>query len=117
MPQYSHSGRFISCYAGDKIRIVTADTGKVISELIPETSLLTNTPAHWTEDDKYLVYRVIRNGSTNLWRQPVAGGEPRQLTKFPKGDLYNFCYSYDGRKLYVSRGAQIRNAILIQGFR
>jgi len=117
VPHYSHSGKFISCYAGDKIRIVAADTGKPVTELIPDANFVTNTGALWSADDKYLVYRVVKNGATNLWRQPVLGGNPRPLTNFPKGDLYNFSYSSDGKKLYLSRGTQNRNAILIRDFR
>jgi hypothetical protein len=48
--------------------------------------------------------------------QPLDGGPPRQLTDFPNGDVYNFAYSPDGSKLYLARGFQIRDAILISGF-
>lgn len=118
IPHYSHNGQFISCFTQDgKIRILSADTGSLVTELSPEPSFLKNSGAHWTPNDKDIVYRVVKNASTNLWRQPIRGGEPQLLTRFPKGDLYNFCYSSDGAKVYVSRGTQIRNAILIQGFR
>jgi Tol biopolymer transport system component len=117
-PNYSHGGQFISCFLQDgKIRILSAETGQTVGELNPESSLLLNSGARWTPNDKDVVYRVVKSATTNLWRQPVAGGDPQPLTRFPKGDIYNFAYSSDGTKIYLSRGAQIRNAVLIRGFR
>jgi DNA-binding winged helix-turn-helix (wHTH) protein/Tol biopolymer transport system component len=117
VPHYSNNGRFISCSSDGKIRILSAETGQLVSELIAEGDFLTNSGARWSPDDTFLVYRVVKNGATNLWRQPMGGGSPRQLTRFPKGDIYNFSYASDGKKLYLSRGTHIRNAILIEGFR
>jgi Tol biopolymer transport system component/DNA-binding winged helix-turn-helix (wHTH) protein len=117
VPHYSHSGEFISCYSDGKIKILDARTGEMVRDLIPESSILANTGARWSPDDKYLVYRVIKNAATNIWRQPVRGGEPLPLTRFSKGDLYNFAYASDGKKLYLSRGTQIRNAVLVQAYR
>jgi len=117
MPLYSHNGQLISCSSDGKIRILSADTGKEVSELTPEATFFTNTGARWSPDDESLVYRVVKNGTTNLWRQPIRGGAARQLTRFSKGELYNFSYSSDGKKMYLSRGTHIRNAILIQGIR
>jgi len=116
VPHYSHNGRFISCSSDVQIKVLSADSGELIREFIPEGSFLSNSGARWSPDDKYLVYRVIKNAATNLWRQPIDGGQPEPLTKFPKGDLYNFAFSTDGMKVYLSRGTQIRNAILIRGF-
>ena len=117
VPHYSNDGRFISCWSDDKIKILSADNGSVVSEFTAEAAFISNTGAHWSTDDQYLVYRVIKNAATNLWRQPIKGGDPESLTRFPKGDLYNFSYSFDGKKIYLSRGTQIRNAILIRNFR
>jgi hypothetical protein len=118
LPNYSHDGQFISCLSREgKIKILAADTGAVVNELAPEPSFLDNSGAHWSPDDKCVIYRVVKSATTNLWLQPIHGGAPEPLTRFGKGDLYNFSYSSDGKKIYLSRGTQIRNAILIQGFR
>lgn len=117
VPHYSHDERFISCFSDNKIKVLAADTGSPVSEFTAEPAFISNTGAHWSTDDQYLVYRVVKNAATNLWRQPIKGGDPEPLTKFPKGDLYNFSYSFDGKKIYLSRGTQIRNAILIRNFR
>ena len=116
VPHYSHDGRYISCSSDDRIRIVSASDGALVREIVPEMPFVSNSGARWSPDDGYLVYRVIKNAATNLWRQSISGGQPEQLTAFPKGDLYNFAYGPDGKKLFLSRGTQIRNAILIKGF-
>ena len=117
VPHYSNDGKFISCSSIDNIRIVSADTGALVSEMAVETPFVSNSGARWSPDDRELVYRVIKNGATNLWHQPVAGGQPQPLTKFAKGEVYNFAYSSDGKKVYLSRGAQIRNAEIIKNIR
>jgi Tol biopolymer transport system component len=117
VPHYSNDGRFISCSWSDKITILSAETGEVVHELTPEVPFVSNSGARWSPDDRELVYRVIKNGATNLWHQPIAGGKPEPLTRFPKGDLYNFNYAADGKKIYLSRGTVIRNAVLIKNFR
>src|ERR1700730_6041956 len=33
---------------------------------------------HWSPSGKALQYRLTRNGSSNIWEQPLAGGAPRQ---------------------------------------
>lgn len=117
VPHYSHDGKYISCSSPDKIIVRSAETGELVRELVPEEPFVSNSGARWSPDDKEIVYRVIKNGATNLWHQSVASGKPEPLTKFPKGDLYNFNYSSDGRKLYLSRGTVIRNAVIIKDFR
>jgi Tol biopolymer transport system component len=117
VPHYSNDGKYISCSLEDKIRILSADTGELVSELAVETPFVSNSGARWSPDDKELVYRVIKNGATNLWHQSVAGRQPEPLTKFAKGEVYNFAYSSDGKKIYLSRGTQIRNAVIIRNFR
>jgi hypothetical protein len=47
--------------------------------------------------------------------QTLDGKQPRPLTDFQNGAVYNFAYSHDGSKLYLARGFQIHDAILISG--
>jgi hypothetical protein len=117
VPHYSNDGKFISCSSVDKIRVLSADTGALVSEVAAETPFVSNSGARWSPDDKELVYRVTKNRATNLWHQSIAGGRPEPLTRFTKGEIYNFAYSSDGKKVYLSRGTQIRNAVIIRNFR
>jgi len=56
---------------------------------------------------------VTQNGVSNIWSQPVDGGEPKPLTDFTSGSIYHFAYSLDGTRLFLARGQQIRDAVLI----
>ncbi|MDQ3908344.1 MAG: hypothetical protein M3268_08355, partial [Acidobacteriota bacterium] len=52
-------------------------------------------------------------GVTNVWRQPVEGGKPVQLTDFKSGLIFAFDWSRDGKQLLLARGAVTRDAVLI----
>jgi len=50
---------------------------------------------------------------SNLWRRPLDGGTPSQLTDFKSLFIDSFCYSRDGRQLVLARGSTTRDAVLI----
>jgi Tol biopolymer transport system component len=70
--------------------------------------------AHWSPDGKALQYLLTRNGATNLWEQSLSGGEPKQLTKFTSGLIFDFNWSSDHTKLLLSRGSISRDVILLR---
>ena len=74
------------------------------------------TPLSWSPDGKGLDYVVNVGGTGNLWRQPIRGGPPVQITKFTSGELYTFTWSRDGRLACV-RGTTTRGVVLIENFR
>ena len=55
--------------------------------------------------------------SSILWEQPVAGGPPRQLTKFTSGRIFNFAYTPDRKRLFLARGTRTGDVVLIRDFR
>jgi TolB protein len=55
----------------------------------------------WSPDGKTLVLTGERNGKTDIYSIPVAGGEPTQLTT-AVGDNYNPEYSSDGIYIYFN---------------
>jgi len=71
----------------------------------------------WSKDSKSLV--VVRDADhrSNLWLQPITGGEPRQLTNFENGQIRAFAISSDFRRIAVSRGNPSAEAVLISNFR
>jgi Tol biopolymer transport system component len=73
-------------------------------------------PIAWSPDGKALDYIVNASGVGNLWRQPVGGGPPAQLTRFESEELYTFSWSRDGRLACV-RGATTHGVVLIENFR
>ncbi len=67
----------------------------------------------WSPDGKGLQFLLTRNGATNLWEQPLAGGEPKQLTGFTSGLIFDFAWSSDHSKLLLTRGSVSSDVILL----
>ncbi|MGA7906705.1 MAG: hypothetical protein WCA16_04785, partial [Candidatus Sulfotelmatobacter sp.] len=74
-------------------------------------------PPHWSPDGKGLQFLLTRKGATNVWEQPLAGGEPHQVTDFTSGNIFGFSWSRDGKQLLVAKGSQTRDVVLISNFR
>jgi Tol biopolymer transport system component/DNA-binding winged helix-turn-helix (wHTH) protein len=117
VPNFSPSGKYISCVWEHTIYVVSAEDGSLLHTYSAVKIPFLNIGARWTPDEKCLVYIASQKGTTNLWVQPLDGKQPRRLTDFPNGDIYNFAYSADGSKLYLARGFQIRDLVLISGLR
>jgi len=64
-----------------------------------------------------LHYLLTRNGATNVWEQPLSGGDPRQFTHFTSGLIFDFSWSRDGKQLLLSKGDQSSDIVLITNFR
>lgn len=67
----------------------------------------------WTPDGQAINYIIHRDGGSNIWRQPIDGSPPYQVTTFLDRRIYNFAYSPDGKWLAMSRGTLERDAILV----
>lgn len=70
----------------------------------------------WTADGSALTYPLTKDGATNIWSQPITGGQPKQLTRFQSNQIYSFDWAPDGR-LAVARGAVRMNVVMIIGIR
>ncbi len=71
-----------------------------------ETIQLTHSPEsesqpRWSPDGKYLSFTSARNGLTGsqIWMMDRRGGEAKQLTDLKKGDLVDYAWSPDGKKI------------------
>lgn len=116
-PHFSIDGQSISCISGDKIRVISAENGETLNTFKSSSGAILNNGARFTPDGRNLVYRVSQKNAGNLWQQPIDGDEPSPLTDFKNGEIYNFAFAPDGLSIYVARGNQIRNAIMIKNFR
>jgi Tol biopolymer transport system component len=72
---------------------------------------------HWTPDGKAIVFIKGENGVFNLWQQPLAGDAPQPLTNFSSGAIWNFTYSQDRKRIFLSRGPSFVDIVLIKNFR
>ena len=73
--------------------------------------------AQFTPDSKALAFLLSRNRATNIWEQPLSGGAPVQVTKFPNGEMFAFGWSSDGKQLAFSRGQRKTDVIIMSNFR
>ena len=71
----------------------------------------------WTPDGRAITYIDTRNGISNLWLQPVAGGPPKQLTNWTSQQVSAFAWSRDGKRVAVARGSRNDDIVLIRDSR
>jgi Tol biopolymer transport system component len=71
----------------------------------------------WDSDGRALLYTVTRDGVTNIWRQPLDGGLPKQLTAFKSDQIFRFSWSSDGKQLVMARGSVSSDVVLINDLR
>jgi Tol biopolymer transport system component/predicted Ser/Thr protein kinase len=94
------------------VAIIDAETGAVQSPV-----KIRGNEIKWGRTDDVLAYLVRDDkGVENLWEQPIAGGKPRQLTKFITGRTFHFAYSPDRKRLFLARGTRTGDVTLIRGF-
>jgi Tol biopolymer transport system component/tRNA A-37 threonylcarbamoyl transferase component Bud32 len=71
----------------------------------------------WTRDGRGLLHNAVPNDRANVWLQPLGGGPPRQVTRFPDQEVLAFDLTADGSRMLVARGIQTRDAVRITNFR
>jgi DNA-binding winged helix-turn-helix (wHTH) protein/Tol biopolymer transport system component len=69
---------------------------------------------HWSPDGKSMQYILMKDGASNIWEQPLAGGQPRQLTKFTSGQVFEFNWSRDRKQLLLTRGETTSDGVLLR---
>jgi eukaryotic-like serine/threonine-protein kinase len=68
----------------------------------------------WAPDGRGYDFPVTRGGISDMWRQPLSGGPPKQYTHFSSGLIYNFAWSGDGKTLVLARGNSTADIILLK---
>lgn len=116
-PEYSPDGRYLACsnFSTGKIAIRSAENGALIREF--ETPKYSPLEPRWSPDGSSLVYLVQQNNVCNLWKQPVGGGPPAPFTDFTSGKCHALVYSRDGSRIYLARGYELRDAIMIKNYK
>jgi hypothetical protein len=66
----------------------------------------------WMPDGRSILY--IRGENSNIWNQPLAGGEPKQITHFDQELPLDFDVSSDGKHLVMDRFAESNHVTLIR---
>jgi hypothetical protein len=72
--------------------------------------------ARWAPDGKGVVC-VDEEDHANLWEQPLDGGPSYPLTRFTTGQILQFAWSADYKRLVLSRGRVSDDIVLLKGLR
>jgi hypothetical protein len=59
------------------------------------------------------LYYVARDGGTNIWRQPIAGGPAVPVTRFSDERIFRFSASPDQKRLAIVRGDIASDVVLV----
>jgi Tol biopolymer transport system component len=95
-----------------RIGIAETATGTVIQTLsVPENII--GRVVRWTPDGTSIVYAKSNGNVGNLWRQPLDGGPPVQITDFDSQTIGDFAWSRDGRQIAITRSTRSRDAVLL----
>jgi Tol biopolymer transport system component len=97
-----------------KYAVIPAGGGSAL-QTFPQPS--GSSPPRWSPDGKGLQFLLTRKGASNVWEQPLAGGEPHQITDFTSGHIFGFSWSRDGKQLFVAKGMRTSDVVLISNFR
>jgi eukaryotic-like serine/threonine-protein kinase len=95
------------------LAVVAADGGKLLYQFEAPPAMF---GPSWAPDSKALQYVLVREGVSNLWEQPLAGGPAKQLTQFKNELILDFAWSLDGKRLVITRGNFNSNVVLISNF-
>lgn len=115
----SPDGKSIACtYRKDeadkwKIAILSADGGaplKVFALPYPYHQVI-----RWSPDGEGLNFLDRNYGVFNVWRQPLDGSPASQITNFTEDAIFYYDWDNEGQ-LIASRGAKIRDIVLIRNF-
>jgi Tol biopolymer transport system component len=71
----------------------------------------------WEANGRSLLYTKKEGGVINIWREPIEGGMPTQVTHFSSDSISSFDVSRDGKQLLMERGRQTSDAVLIRDLR
>ncbi len=120
-PRISPDGKFVAYTVQEgnpvpqgKFVVSPAEGGARVHEFLSPSGA--SAPL-WSPDGKALQYLLTRKGASNVWEQPLAGGEPHPVTDFTSGHIFNFAWSRDGKHLLLAKGNETRDVVLISNFR
>ncbi len=102
-PAFSRDGRriaFLRRGDGPYAELAIADLGSGTIRQLTDDGASALSPA-WSSDDRFIYFGSSRGGAVNIWRMPVQGGEPEQLTA-GQGEDAELDLSADGRRIVFS---------------
>jgi len=118
-PEISPDGQTIACMYGEPRSGISTQmalypiSGGAFQRIINLPHVMRSRVFRWSGDGKSILYIDGRNRIDNIWSQPIAGGEPRQLTFFESNRIYRFDVSPSNGDLVLSRGSESSDAVMV----
>ncbi len=94
--------------------IISAVNGKKLASL---TAPANAQPARWSPGSDAIDFVLKRGGVSNIWRQPLNGSPAKQVTNFKSGEIFDFAWSRDGKRLLLTQGHLSSDVALISNLR
>jgi Tol biopolymer transport system component len=92
---------------------VTPTAGGLPAWALPISETHAARVVRWSPDGQALAYIDGAGGASNIWLQPLDGGQPRKLTHFAEGRISTFDWSPDGSKLVWMRLNEVRDVVAL----
>lgn len=102
-----------------ELAAISMETGGFIKTFKPAGFVSTpELPAiiRWLPDNRAAAYVAHIDGVSNIWTQPISGGEPKQLTDFTAEKIFSFDWSKDGKQIIYARGEIRSDLVLFEKF-
>jgi eukaryotic-like serine/threonine-protein kinase len=98
------------------VAILSLADGRLVKDFpeLPALGSKNAVPVRWSPDGAALDYIAVEGGSSNIWRQPLGGGPPRQLTKSGEDKITYFAWNRSGTKLAYIRGRADSDVMLFR---
>jgi Tol biopolymer transport system component len=97
----------------NRIGLMSFPDGAVVKTFTIPTSGTVFPVVQWSVDGRLIHYSINHDNVTNIWSQDLDGAEPKQVTDFKNSLMTGFAWSRDGKQLACTRGALMRDAVLI----
>jgi DNA-binding winged helix-turn-helix (wHTH) protein/Tol biopolymer transport system component len=123
--QMSPDGKYLTCpnwrprtsNDADKhnaeLAVISIET-KSVFQYIPIERVSPN--FRFSPDSKAIEFIAALDSGTQIMRQHFNQSEPTAILSMPKDRIFNFAWSKNGKNLAISRGQQIRDAVLLTDF-
>jgi dipeptidyl aminopeptidase/acylaminoacyl peptidase len=73
---------------------------------------------YWMPSSDAISYLINDKGISTLWRAPIDGGKASRLLAFPRGQIGDYAFSRDGRRLFFTKEERTTSdVVLITSFR
>ena len=96
-----------------ELAIISTET-KSVFQYIPIARI--SPSFRFSPDSKAIEFIAALDGGTQIMRQAFNESEPKPILLLPNDRIFNFAWSKNGKRLAISRGQQIRDAVLLTDF-